>query len=81
MQLVRQSDGTRRTISVSEITGMEGDVIQMQEIFHFVSRDINADGRIVGEFRATGIRPKFLDKLKMSGVNIEATLFDPSGEL
>jgi pilus assembly protein CpaF len=81
MQLVRLSDGTRRTTSVSEITGMEGDVVQMQEIFHFVTRGIDADGRIVGEFRATGIRPKFLDKLKMSGVNIEATLFDPSEEL
>jgi pilus assembly protein CpaF len=81
VQLARLSDGTRRTISVSEITGMEGDVVQMHEIFHFVPRGIDAERRILGEFRATGIRPKCLDKLKMLGVNIDTAYFDPSRAL
>jgi pilus assembly protein CpaF len=81
MQLSRLSDGTRRTISVSEITGMEGDVIQMQEIFHFVPRGIDAERRVLGEFKATGIRPKYLDKLKMIGINIDTAYFDPSRAL
>ena len=78
MQLARLSDGTRRTISVSEITGMEGDVIQMHEIFHFVPRGIDPGGKILGEFRATGIRPKFLDRLRVLGINIDLAYFDPS---
>jgi pilus assembly protein CpaF len=81
MQLSRLSDGTRRTISVSEITGMEGDVIQMQEIFHFVPRGIDAERRVLGEFKATGIRSKFLDKLKMIGINVDTAYFDPSRAL
>jgi pilus assembly protein CpaF len=81
MQLSRLSDGTRRTISVSEITGMEGDVIQMQEIFHFVPRGIDAERRVLGEFKATGIRPKYLDKLKMIGINVDTAYFDPSRTL
>jgi pilus assembly protein CpaF len=71
MQLSRLSDGTRRTISV----------IQMQEIFHFVPRGIDAERRVLGEFKATGIRSKFLDKLKMIGINVDTAYFDPSRAL
>lgn len=81
VQLTRLSDGTRRTVSVSEITGMESDVIQMHEIFHFAPKGMDAQRRIVGEFKATGIRPKFLNKLKMIGLNIDLASFDPSRAL
>ena len=59
VQTQRLSDGGRRVISISELTGMEGNVIQMQEIYHFVRRDVRADGTIIGDFRATGVRPRF----------------------
>src|SRR5271157_3746766 len=59
VQLQRLGDGKRRLVSVTEVTGMEGDVTQMQEIYKFVREGIDADGSIVGSFRATGIRPKF----------------------
>lgn len=78
VQLSRLSDGTRRVTSVSEITGIEGAVIQMQEIFKFVRVDTDAEGKIVGEFRATGVRPKFLEELKAHGVQLPSEYFDPS---
>jgi pilus assembly protein CpaF len=81
IQLMRLSDGTRRLVSVGEITGMEGDVIQMQEIYRFVRLGTESDGRIVGEFRATGIRPKFMDNLRTLGIDISADAFDPSRPL
>lgn len=77
VQLQRLSDGTRRLTSVSEITGLEGTVIQMQEIFKFVRLSTNADGKIRGEFRATGVRPNFLDEIKTTGVDIPPEYFDP----
>lgn len=78
VQLSRLSDGTRRVTSVSEITGIEGAVIQMQEIFKFVRVDTDAEGKIIGEFRATGVRPKFLEELKAHGVQLPSEYFDPS---
>ncbi len=78
VQLSRLSDGTRRVTSVSEITGIEGAVIQMQEIFKFVRVDTDAEGKITGEFRATGVRPKFLEELKAHGVQLPSEYFDPS---
>jgi pilus assembly protein CpaF len=81
VQLQRLSDGTRRVVSVSEIVGMEGDVIQMQNIYEFVRLTTEADGMVRGEFRATGVRPKFLDQLKLVGVNITADAFDPTRPL
>ena len=81
IQLMRLSDGTRRLVSVSEITGMEGDVIQMQEIYRFMRVGTQPDGKVLGEFRATGIRPKFADGLKTLGLHLPPDAFDPSRPL
>ena len=77
LQLERMSDGRRRLVSLQEITGMEGEVVTMQEIFRFNRRTTEADGRIIGEFRATGIRPKFMPELERRGIHISAELFSP----
>ena len=81
VQLTRMSDGTRRLTSVAEITGIEGAIIQMQEIFVFRRTGTDKDGRVIGEFRATGVRPKFLEELKAHGVALPAEYFDPSDPL
>ena len=81
VQLTRLSDGKRRLTSVSEITGMEGPVIQMQEIFRFVRTGTDEDGTVHGEFRATGVRPKFLDEIKSHGIEIPTEYFDPKDPL
>ncbi len=81
VQLSRLSDGTRRLTSVSEITGMEGPVVQMQEIFKFDRIGTEEDGTIIGEFRATGVRPKFLDEIKSHGIEIPGEYFDPKDPL
>ena len=81
IQVQRLPDGTRRVTSVSEITGMEGDVLQMQEIFQFVKEFTDKDGRMHGSFRATGLRPKFLADLKAYGIEIPPSHFDPSRKL
>ncbi len=78
IQLTRLSDGKRKITSVSEITGMEGEVIQMQEIFKFVRSGIDKDGNIQGHFEATGIRPRFLDMLDDMGISLPSSYFDPS---
>ena len=75
MQLTRLSDGRRRVTNVSEVVGMEGDVITMQDIFVFERTGINTEGRVQGRFRATGVRPKFSEKLKASGIEFPANLF------
>ncbi len=74
VQLERASDGTRRVISVEEVQGLEGDIILLQQIFRFVPRT-SADGRQVGEVEAAGLRPKFLDALLHSGVDLPASVF------
>jgi pilus assembly protein CpaF len=76
VQQARMSDGTRKVTSVSEITGMEGDVITMQEIFRFDKLGIGQDGRVVGRFVATGVRPKVCDRLRAAGVQLRPDLFD-----
>jgi len=81
IQLERLSDGKRRLTSVSEITGMEGNVIQMQEIYTFKRIGIDAEGKIDGEFRATGIRPKFIDAIQAIGIKLPDNLFNPSHPL
>ena len=81
IQLARLSDGTRRVVSVSEITGMESDVVQMQSLFEFVRLGTDADGIIRGEFRATGVRPKFIEQIKIAGIVIPPETFDPSRPL
>lgn len=78
LQLVRLSDGKRKITSIQEITGMEGDVISMQEIFVFEQTGVDKDGLVKGHFRATGIRPKFIDRLQVRGVPVKDEWFDPS---
>ncbi|MCA0941694.1 CpaF family protein [Salipiger pacificus] len=81
VQLERLRDGTRRVTSISEITGMEGDVVQLQEIMRFKRSGIDEEGRVLGSFRATGIRPRFLDDLQAQGLLLKSDHFDPSKEL
>lgn len=78
VQLSRLRDGTRRVVSISEITGMEGDVVQTQEIMYFKRLGVDTHGKILGEFRATGIRPRFLDELETLGMTLKSDYFDPS---
>ena len=81
LQLQRMADGRRRMTSLAEITGMEGDVIQMQEIFSFVREGIDAGNQIIGQFRAAGVRPKFLTELRSQGIEVPAQAFDPRHSL
>ena len=81
IQLQRLPDGKRRLISVSEVTGMEGDVIQMHEIYKFVKEHTDDKGNVHGSFRATGIRPSFLAGLKAYGIDVPANHFDPTRPL
>jgi len=76
VQVTRLSDGTRRITAVTEITGMEGEVITMQDIFLFEKTGVRPDGRIAGRFRATGIRPKCSERLASSGVQLPADMFE-----
>jgi pilus assembly protein CpaF len=76
VQASRLSDGSRRVVNLTEVTGMEGDVITLQDIFVFEKRGLNPDGRVVGRFAATGIRPKFYEKLLAAGIRLRADLFD-----
>jgi pilus assembly protein CpaF len=81
VQIARLSDGKRKIMSVSEITGMEGEIITMQEIFVFEQTGVGKDATVQGHFRATGIRPKFLSRMKAFGVTVPDDLFDPSRAL
>jgi pilus assembly protein CpaF len=76
VQQARMSDGTRKVTSISEITGMEGDIITMQEIFRFDKLGIGQDGKVLGRFVATGVRPKVCDRLRAAGVQLPADMFD-----
>jgi pilus assembly protein CpaF len=76
VQVSRLSDGTRKVISVSEITGMEGSVVTMQDIFVFQKRGINENGEVIGEFVATGVRPKFAERLLVTGIHLPVNLFN-----
>ena len=81
IQLQRLSDGRRRLTSLSEIVGMEGNVITMQDIFVFRRISTDADGNIHGKFEATGIRPKFLEEIQSRGIELPNHIFDPNREL
>jgi pilus assembly protein CpaF len=81
VQLQRLPDGSRRITSVCEITGMEGEVLQMQELYKFVKESTDERGMIRGSFRATGIRPIFLADLKHAGIDLPSTYFDPTRPL
>lgn len=81
VQIARMSDGTRRITYVSEITGMTGDVVAMQDIFIFEKLGIDVSGRVMGRFRATGVSPKFADRLKKAGIILPASVFEHSFEV
>ncbi len=81
VQLQRQSDGKRKITSIAEVTGLEGDIIQMQEIFKYVRTGTAPDGSVEGHFQATGVRPRFLSHLANQGIKIPGAFFDPSKPL
>ncbi len=81
VQLQRFSDGRRRIVSLTEVTGIERDVIQMQEIFKFVRSGTTMDGQVRGDFRATGLRPSFMEDLQVKGFTFPSDFFDPGQPL
>jgi pilus assembly protein CpaF len=76
VQVSRMSDGTRKVINISEIVGMEGEVITMQDIFIYRKRGIGPNGQVLGEFAPTGIRPKFTERLIVSGIRVPMEMFE-----
>jgi pilus assembly protein CpaF len=76
VQQTRLSDGSRKVTSISEITGMESDIITMQEIFLFEKMGVTQDGKVIGRFRATGVRPKMCERLRASGIHLPADMFE-----
>jgi pilus assembly protein CpaF len=81
LQISRMSDGTRKVMSISEITGMEENVISMQEIFTFVKKGIGPDGKVVGVFQPTRIRPRFLDRIQLAGITLSPDVFEQTMEV
>jgi pilus assembly protein CpaF len=78
IQVLRLIDGRRKMTSIQEITGMEGEVITMQEIFGYRQTGLSADGKVQGHFQASGVRPKFSDRLRAFGIVLPDAIFDPS---
>jgi len=76
VQPMRLSDGSRRIMNITEVTGMEGEVVTLQDIFVFEKRGLSPDGKVIGRFAATGIRPKFYEKLLSAGIRLRPDLFD-----
>ncbi len=76
VQVSRLSDGTRKVVNLSEITGMEGEVVTMQDIFVFRKRGIRENGEVIGEYMATGVRPKFAEKLLVTGIQLPSAMFE-----
>jgi pilus assembly protein CpaF len=81
VQVSRLSDGTRKVVSISEVTGTEGEIISMQDIFAFERRGIDESGRVMGYFHASGIRPKFADRLATAGCRLRPALFESRMEV
>jgi len=77
VHLSRMSDGTRRVTWVSEVIGMEGEIVTMQDLFSFRQKGVDEHGRVIGEVVATGIRPKFADRLASVGCPLPPDLFSP----
>jgi pilus assembly protein CpaF len=77
LQASRLIDGSRKLVSMQEITGMEGDIISMQEIFRFEQSGVDHDGKVQGHFCATGVRPRFVERLRMFGAPVPEDTFDP----
>ena len=78
VQLTRLSDGTRKVTSLQEITGMEGDIVTLQEVFVFEQTGLDEQRQVKGKYRATGIRPKFVERFRALGVDIGSDVFDPT---
>ena len=78
IQIARLNDGRRKIVSLQEVTGMEGDIITMQEIYRFTQTGLAPDGTVKGHFKATGVRPKFMDRLKAYGLDLPDETFDPT---
>jgi len=78
VQALRLTDGKRKITSIQEVTGMEGDVITMQEIFGYHQTGVDADGKIIGHFQASGVRPKFAERLRSFGILLPDRMFDPA---
>jgi pilus assembly protein CpaF len=81
IQVSRLSDGRRKLTSLSELTGMEGDVITMQEIFRFRQTGVSPEGQVLGRFEPTGIRPRFVDYLAARGISLPTELFRPDARI
>jgi pilus assembly protein CpaF len=77
IQVSRLSDGTRKVTNLAEITGMEGDVVTMQDIFLFKKQGIGEKGEVLGEYLPTGVRPKFAEQLLTSGIRLPMEMFEP----
>ncbi|MBB5605696.1 MULTISPECIES: CpaF family protein [unclassified Janthinobacterium] len=77
MQVSRLTDGARKLVSLQEVTGMEGDIIAMHEIFRFEQTGVDKDGKVLGHFCATGVRPRFTERLRMFGAAVPDSVFDP----
>ena len=80
-QQTRLSDGSRRVTTISEITGMEGDIITMQDIFIFEKTGLTPENKVMGRFRATGVRPKCWERLRAAGINLPPEMFSGSEEV
>ena len=78
IQVNRLTDGRRKVMSIAETTGMEGDVITMQEVFTYRQTGVETDGAVKGYFQATGVRPRFIERLKSRGLSLPESLFDPT---
>jgi pilus assembly protein CpaF len=75
IQVARLSDGTRKIVKVSEVTGMEGEVVVMQDIFVYEKQGLDPEGKVIGQFRASGVRPKFLEMIHMAGIHLPSEIF------
>jgi pilus assembly protein CpaF len=78
VQVSRLADGKRKVLSITEITGMEGEVITMQEVFSFKQSGMDQQGKVLGQFRASGVRPRFCERLRSFGIEVDERLFDPN---
>jgi pilus assembly protein CpaF len=76
IQLERLSDGKRRLTSLQEITGMEGEIVTMQEVFTLERRGVDTEGQVLAEVVPTGIRPRFAERLRLAGVELPASIFE-----
>lgn len=81
VQQTRLVDGKRRVISISEVVGMEGEVVTMQEIFKFQQEDVDSEGNVIGSFLATGVRPRCMERLERTGIHLSSGIFNPGVRL